>query len=178
MSAMTAYAAFLRGINLGPTNKIAMSRLKELTEGLGYGDVTTYINSGNLVFTSGKRQGTLAREISAALATVLPKPVDVAVRSRAELERIVSGNPYPDADPSKVTVSFLMTAPDAGAEQRVAAMAADDEPFTFAGTEVWVHYGRGLGPSKLAEQFAKVVGVSATTRTIRTVEKVLGLMPS
>ena len=178
MAPMTAYAAFLRGVNLGPANKIAMSRLRDLAEGLGYGEVATYINSGNLVCTSTQPAATLAREISHALAAELPKPVDVAVRSRAQLEALVAANPYPDGDPSQVTVAFLMAEPGPGVADRIAAVAAAHEPFTVAGTEIWVNYTRGLARSKLAEQFARVVGVSATTRTIRTVQKVLALMPT
>lgn len=177
MTAMTTYAAFLRGINLGPTNKIAMPALRQLAEGLGYGNVTTYINSGNLIFTSGKQPETLAREISAALRGALPKPVDVAVRSRAELEKIVADNPYPEGDPSRVAVAFLMQPAAAGAAEKLAAVAADHEPFTVGDREVYVHYSQGLGTSRMAEQFARIIGGSATTRNIRTVEKVLALMP-
>ena len=87
---MTAYAAFLRGINLGPSNKVAMPALRTLAEGLGYGDVGTYINSGNLVFTSRKRPGTLITELQNALATELGLKIDVAVRTRARLESILA----------------------------------------------------------------------------------------
>ena len=64
---MPCYVAFLRGINLGPTNKIAMPALREMATGLGYTDVATYINSGNLIFDSTKRAATLEREIAAAI---------------------------------------------------------------------------------------------------------------
>jgi uncharacterized protein (DUF1697 family) len=64
---VTAYAAFLRGINLGPTNKVAMPRLRGIVGELGWGDVATYINSGNLVFTSTKKPATLEEDLQAAL---------------------------------------------------------------------------------------------------------------
>ena len=64
---MGTYVAFLRGINLGPTNKIAMPALRELATELGYTDVATYINSGNLIFDSTKKAATLEREIAAAI---------------------------------------------------------------------------------------------------------------
>ena len=78
---MTSYAAFLRGINLGPTNKVPMPRLREIAEGLGWTDVATYINSGNLVFTSAKKPATLERELQAALSQELGKTIDVTVRA-------------------------------------------------------------------------------------------------
>jgi len=175
---MTAYAAFLRGINLGPTNKIAMSRLRELAEGLGYGDVATYINSGNLLFTAHGEPAVVADEISVALRAALPKPVDVAVRTRDQVAAVVEANPFRDGDPSQVNVAFLMAPLDADVQARLADAAAAHEPFLVTPTEIYVNYQHGLGRSRLAEQFAKVIRVSATTRTIRTVKRVLALMPA
>ena len=172
---MTVYAAFIRGINLGPINKIAMARLRELAEDLGWGDVATHINSGNLVFTSTRRPATLERELSAALAAELAKPIDVTVRSRAQLAEIVAGNPFPDGHPSQVTVAFLMAALPATTQEALAGFATDREPFEIRTSEIYVDYRDGLGRSKLAERFSSVVKVSATTRTIGTVTKVLAL---
>lgn len=172
---MTVYAAFIRGINLGPSNKIAMPRLRELAEGVGWSDVASYINSGNLVFTSTKRPVTLEREFARAVAEEMGKPVDITVRSRSQLAKIVADNPYPDGHPSRVNVAFLMAKLPAGVAERLSAMATDREPFVVRDTEIYVHYQDGLGRSKLAEKFASVIKVSATTRTIGTVTKVLAL---
>ena len=64
---MATHVAFLRGVNLGPNNKIAMPALRAMAEDLGYTDVATYINSGNLIITSPKKTATLEREISKAI---------------------------------------------------------------------------------------------------------------
>jgi uncharacterized protein (DUF1697 family) len=173
---MTTYAAFLRGINVGGAKKVPMARLRALAEGLGYSEVATYINSGNLVFGSTKKPATLERELASAIKDEFGFSVDVCVRSRAGLTKILAANPYPDGEPSKVTVAFLAARAPAGAADRLATLAKEHEPFTVAGTEVYVHYGQGLGTSELAEKFAKLVGVSATVRNVRTVEKVLALM--
>lgn len=170
------YAAFLRGINVGGKKKIPMAELRTMATELGYTDVATYINSGNLVFASAKKPATLEKELSTGLKSTFGHSVDVCVRSQVELKKILAANPYPDGDPSKVTVAFLTAAPPAGAADRIAGLAKDHEPFTIAGTVVYVHYANGLGRSELAEKFSKTVGVSATVRNIRTVEKVLGLM--
>lgn len=177
MRSVTVYAAFIRGLNLGASNKIAMPRLRELAEGLGWADVSSYINSGNLVFTSAKKPPTLARELSAALTEELvkPKSVDVAVRSRSRLGEIMAANPWPDGHPSKVNVAFLMQKLPAGTAEALASIASDREPFEIGATEIFVHYQDGLGRSKLAEKFAAVIKTSATTRTIGTVAKVLAL---
>lgn len=172
---MTVYAAFIRGINLGPSNKIAMPRLRELAEDVGWSDVASYINSGNLVFTSTKRAATLERELARALAEEMGKPIDVTVRTRSELARIVADNPYPDGHPSRVNVAFLMNKLPPDVPERLSAMATEREPFDIRGTEIYVNYTDGLGRSKLAEKFASVIKVSATTRTIGTVTKVLAL---
>lgn len=173
---MTSYAAFLRGINLGPTNKVAMPKLREIAESLGWTDVATYINSGNLVFTSAKKPATLERELQAALSREVGKAIDVTVRSRTQLEHIVADNPYPDGAANQVNVAFLMKPLPAAAEQAIAGLATEREPFTVRGTEVYVHYQDGLGRSKLAEKFGTVIKISATTRNIGTVTKVLDLM--
>ena len=172
---MGVYVAFLRGINLGPTNKISMTALRELAADLGYADVRTYINSGNLIFSSTKSAADLEREISAAIKSTIGHRIDVAVRTPAQLKKVVKNNPYPDGNPSQVTVAFLTKASGHDAREKVAAIAQEYEPFTFAGKEVYVHYSHGLARSKLAEKFSAVIGVSATVRNIRTVEKVIAL---
>ena len=172
---MACYVAFLRGINLGPTNKIAMPALRELAAGLGYTDVATYINSGNLIFDSSKRAATLEREIAAAITETLGFKIDVAVRTPAQLKKILAANPYPDGNPSQVTVAFLTKPAPATAKEKVAAIATEAEPFTFAGQDVYVHYSDGIGNSKLAEKFSSIIGVSSTVRNINTVTKIVAL---
>ena len=172
---MTTYAAFLRGINVGGNKSVPMAKLRQLAEDLGYSNVATYINSGNLVFSATRKPAALEKELSKSIQTTFGFDVDVCVRSLAHLKKILAANPYPDGDLSKVTVAFLSATPPAGVEDRLAAQAAEHEPFTVAGTEVYVHYGEGLGKSALAEKFAKLVGVSATVRNVRTIEKVIAL---
>src|SRR4051794_20336345 len=79
MSDVATYAAFLRGVNLGPNNKIPMPALRAMAEDLGYTGVATYINSGNLIITSAKKAATLEREISSAIKDTFGRPIDVAV---------------------------------------------------------------------------------------------------
>jgi len=171
---MTSYAAFLRGINVGSANRIAMPALRATAERLGYLDVRTYINSGNLLFrTSGGDDVGLSDAIHSAIRHDFGLTIDVAVRTAEELQVILDGNPYPDGDPSRVTVAFLTGPPPPGAEQRMAAVA--NEPYALAGTEVWVHYTGGQATSVLAAQFSRIIGVSATVRNVRTVGKVVQL---
>jgi uncharacterized protein (DUF1697 family) len=169
------YVAFLRGINLGSAKKVSMPRLRELAEGLGYTDVLTYINSGNLILTTTEPAATIERRLAGAISDELALSVDVAVRTPARLARIVAENPFPDGDPSLVTVAFLTKATGPDAKRRVAEVAAEHEPYVFSGQEVYVHYAKGQGRSKLAAKFSDIIGVSATVRNLRTVTKVLDL---
>ena len=172
---MATYVAFLRGVNLGPTNKVSMLALRAMAEDLGYADVATYINSGNLILSSAKKADTVEREISKTIKDTFGRPIDVTVRTPAQLKKILAENPYPDGNPSQVTVAFLTKEPAKDAKDKVAAVAKDYEPFTIAGQQVYVNYSQGIGRSKLAEKFSDIIGVSSTVRNIRTVDKVLAL---
>ena len=170
---MTTYVAFLRGVNLGSHRTVSMPRLAELGRGLGYEDVWTWVNSGNLVLTTTKPSSDVEREVAAVLEEEYGTNVDVTVRSSAELAALLGRNPFPDGSPSRVTVAFLTGKPAAGAEQRIAEVATAAEPFVLDGREVWVHYGDGQARSKLGAGFSRIVGVSATTRTVGTVAKIV-----
>jgi uncharacterized protein (DUF1697 family) len=172
---VATYVAFLRGVNLGPANKISMPALRAMAEDLGYADVATYINSGNLILSSPKKADTVEREISKTIKDIFGRPIDVTVRTPAQLKKILAENPFPDGNPSQVTVAFLTKALARDANDKVAAVAKDYEPFAIAGQEVYVNYSQGIGRSKLAEKFSDIIGVSSTVRNIRTVEKVLAL---
>jgi uncharacterized protein (DUF1697 family) len=172
---VATYVAFLRGVNLGPTNKISMPELRAMAEDLGYTGVATYINSGNLIINSPKKANTVEQEISKAIKDTFGRPIDVTVRTPAQLKKILADNPYPDGNPSQVTVAFLTKPPAKDAKDDVAKVAKDHEPFTFAGQQVYVNYSQGIGKSKLAERFSDIIGVSSTVRNIRTVEKVLAM---
>jgi uncharacterized protein (DUF1697 family) len=172
---VATYVAFLRGVNLGPNNKIPMPALRSMAEDLGYTDAATFINSGNLIVGSPKKAATVEQEISKAIKDTFGRSIDVTVRTPAQLKKVLAENPYPDGNPSQVTVAFLTKAPAKDAKDRVAAVAKNHEPFAFARQEVYVNYSQGIGKSKLAEKFSDIIGVSSTVRNIRTVERVLTL---
>lgn len=170
---MTTYVAFLRGVNLGPHRSVSMPRLAELGRGLGYEDVWTWLNSGNLVLTSPKPAAEVEREVADALRREYGTGIDVTARTGAELAALVERNPFPDGSPSRVTVAFLVGPAPEGIAERLAEVATAAEPFVVAGREVWVHYGDGLAGSRLATGFIRIAGVSATTRTLGTVSRVV-----
>lgn len=173
MSAMTTWVAFLRGVNLGPRRTVSMSRLAALGRELGYDDVWTWANSGNVVLTTPAPAAEVERAVADALGREYGSVVDVMVRSASDLRALLDTNPFPEGSPSQVTVAFLAGPASPDAEQRLAAVATAAEPFVLAGRQVWVHYGEGIAGSRLARGFATVVGVSATVRTVGTIDRIV-----
>ena len=93
------YAAFLRAINVGKHNRIRMADLRALVEELGYGDVRTYLQTGNMVLDAGRQKpATVAARLEEALTASGLKNVDVMVRTRAELEELVRAQPFAGYD--------------------------------------------------------------------------------
>jgi uncharacterized protein (DUF1697 family) len=168
---MPRQIALLRGINVGGNKKVEMARLRGLLEELGYRDVRTYVNSGNVVF-SGPR--TSERRLETAIAKTFGFDVPVVIRSRDELADIVSANPLRDvaSDPAKHLVVFC------GAEASTDLDPADFAPETFQvrGREVYLWAPGGINDSPVAKALAtKPLGAKSTARNWRTVEKLLAL---
>ena len=170
---MPAYAALLRAINLGSRNKIAMPDLRRLFEdGLGATDVATHVQSGNVVFRLAERSpAKVEAAIEKRIADGLGLDIKVLVRSKAQLEKVVTASPFAaTADVTKLHVTFLVDKP---AADRVAAV--DPSPFLpdeFAviGREVHLHVPNGYGRTKLNNAFfEKKLAQPATTRNWRTV---------
>lgn len=172
---MATHVALLRGINVGTAKRVAMAALREMATGLGYGDVATHINSGNLLLSTDEDAGTVRRRVEQGIEETFGLHADVVVRTTAQLAAVLAGNPFPDGDPSQVTVAFLAGPAPAGVQERLAALAAEDEPFRVHEREVYVHYGHGQADSKLAAASAGALGVPATVRNLRTVSKLVDL---
>ena len=170
----------LRSINVGGRNKVAMADLRALVEGLGYTDVVTYVQSGNVVFTgtgaSAKVAGGIAEQIKAELGLDVP----VIVRSQRQLVGMIKGVPYPGADrePTQHHVTFLADRPSAASVAKLAEKAAPFAPDRCAvvGQDVYLHCPGGYGNTKLNNAFIeRHLGVTATTRNWRTVNTLAGM---
>ncbi len=162
---MPVYIALLRAINVGGTGKLPMTELKAICEKLGFTDVKTYIQSGNVLFRSDETEAKVGRELDEALGKVLGKKPGVMLRSRREMQTIVENAPFPDAKPNYLLVSFLPDAPPKDALDRM--VAPDGEEAVVAGREIYVHYPVGSGKSKL-----KLPALAAgTSRNLNTVRK-------
>jgi uncharacterized protein (DUF1697 family) len=166
---MPVYTALLRAINVGGTGKLPMSELRQLCSQAGFEKVTTYIQSGNVVFSSRLGEARVQRLLEEALAKKMGKPVGVHLRSSNELASILARNPFPGVPGNRVIVLFLETAPPADA--LAGLQIAGNEEVRLSGREIFVHYPDGMGKSKLKIPFAK----TATARNLNTVEKLLEL---
>ncbi|MFD2764351.1 DUF1697 domain-containing protein [Micromonospora eburnea] len=170
---MTRYAALLRGVNVG-TTRIAMADLRRLVTGLGHEDVKTYLQSGNVVFTSPPtRAEILAEGIERAITSELGLTVPVLVRSGGELAAVVDGNPYADRqdDPTRLLVAFLSTAPAKAKVTALTVPGGENLEYAVTGREVFLHYpDGGYGRSKFTNTYLeKKLGVVATTRNWKSV---------
>jgi uncharacterized protein (DUF1697 family) len=119
------HVALLRGINVLGRNKVSMAELRDVVASLGYGDVTTYIQSGNVLFSAADAAADsveLADKLEVAIAERLTVRPAVVVVGRGELRQVVRGNPFPDEeDPRCLHAVFLREAPDRRATASVTA---------------------------------------------------------
>lgn len=174
---MTRYAALLRGINVGGHNTVRMPELRSMVESLGHTDVVTYINSGNVVFTSGAGEAgraELEAGIEDRLEAELGRRITVLVRSRDELAEAVDANPFPDAVPNRLLLAFLRTVPDEDQLAAAAAVESGADEFRLLGSTLYLHCPDGMGRSKLAAALSKPVG-DGTSRNLATVRKLVEL---
>lgn len=173
----TRFVALLRGVNLGPNRRVAMPALKALGEDLGFTDVSTFLNSGNLLFAADAREPTVVRNLEAALAKQFGGDIPVAVRSAADLAKAVAASPFADGDPSRVLVCFLDQPPSDKAVRALMDAAGPTEVVRVAGRELHLHLPDGQASSKLAATLPKLVGRRVcTARNLRTCSRLAALL--
>jgi uncharacterized protein (DUF1697 family) len=175
---MTTYVVFVRAVNVGGHNRLPMPAFREILGALGYIGVTTYLQSGNALFTA-PRQDTAAleEEIEGALAAGLGLAVTVMVRTTAELAALVAANPLPAAagEPARLHVAFLAGAadPDRISAGDLSRFAPDEVRPGERALYIW--YRNGVGRSKLTTAvLEKRVGGPVTARNWKTVTALLG----
>ena len=155
--------ALLRAVNVGGTGKLPMSELKAICEKLGFASVRTYIASGNVVFASRKSESAIKRDLEKALSAYAGKAVGVMVRSAAEMAQIAADNPFPKLPPNRTMAIFLDEKPPKDTLAHVRGQK--DEKIKLGKREIYVHYGEGMGTSKLVIPAAK----AGTARNMNTV---------
>ena len=164
---MSRYVAMLRGINLGAHKRISMKQLEALVAGLGYTDVTTYLQSGNVVFTASGTADAIAGAVEGKIEKELGHDVAVIVRTAAQMAKIVKGNPF---DAKAAHVTFLADRPPAAKVKEPVTIATGADAFRVVGREVYLSTPNGYGRTKLNNAFwERRFQTVATTRNWNTV---------
>jgi uncharacterized protein (DUF1697 family) len=167
--------ALLRGINIGPRQRVSMPELRALMEELGHTDVETLVQSGNVVFSSRAKPATLEKQLEEAIEATLGVDPKVVVRTRDELAAAIEANPFKiPKDPKNLHVTFLAGKPDKAAVDKLGDTDLAPDELAFKGREIYILYPNGMGRSELAKQLGRAkLGVAATDRNWNTVTKLL-----
>lgn len=168
-------AVFLRGINVGTGNRIAMKDLARVVESVGATEVRTLLNSGNVVCTSALAPGPLAAAVAAALREQVGLDVDVVARSSEEIDAVVALDPLGHLadNPSRYLVTFLDAAPSSEAVARLEAADTGDDVWELRGRELYFWLPSGVADSAVQKLLMKkVLEVTWTGRNWSTLLKV------
>ncbi len=171
----------LRGINLGPKNRVAMPALRELLGERGFEDVRTYVQSGNIVLSSELSPTRLATKCKRVISDGFGLDIEALVRTRDELAEVVARNPLARVavNPKRYQVTFLSAELDRSQLENLEALATESERLVAVGREVYAWHPDGVARSKLwARLGGKGLGVSATSRNWSTVTTLLEMADS
>jgi uncharacterized protein (DUF1697 family) len=178
-TSMPHYVALLRSVNVAGHGRVSMADLTESFGALGYRDITTYIQTGNVLFQSPvKSVPALTTAIEDQLARDFGSAPAVILRTVPELTRVLATSPYPKAgaDPQRHHVTFLATAPSKERLAAFVAPASGRDELEIVGREVYVHTPDGYAGSKLSgTMLERRLGVVSTTRNWNTVTKLHAL---
>ena len=171
------YIAFLRGINVGGKNKVKMETLREVFSSLGFENVKTYINSGNIIFGTGKTHDKkLAAKIEKAIEKEFSLSIKVIVRSIVEIEEIVKNNPFDGQFENDKDLHVFFLDEEMPEEKREMLLSNnnENEMFYVRGREIFCLLRVSVLDSLMGKDYiAKKLKISSTARNWRTVNKIL-----
>jgi len=175
---MKKFIALLRGINVSGQKKIKMIELKSLFEDLGFHCVVTYIQSGNVVFSSKEKSSEkLEAKISSTIKNKFGFDVKVIVVSPEEIEYILKNNPFikKKEDIDKLCITFLSETPSVEYIKQFAAISYSPEEYFIEGKHIYLFLPNGFGKAKLNnnlfENKLKVVGTSRNWKTVKALSE-------
>ncbi|USN53100.1 MAG: DUF1697 domain-containing protein [Candidatus Nomurabacteria bacterium] len=166
------YIALLRGINVGGNNKVEMKRLKELCGSLGYTDVSTYINSGNILFNAKGKSKDIQSALTKALVNEFGFPIPVLIKTQAEVKKIVAAIPQTwqnDHQTQKTDVAFLF--PEVDDKKTLDELPMKKEYMDLRyikGAIVWHVKKENLNKSQLSKVIGSKLYKYMTVRNVNT----------
>ena len=170
----TKYVAFLRAINVGGNRVVKMDSLRGMFESLGFTNVGTYIQSGNVIFESPEADAsTLEKRIESHLAQSLGFEVESFLRTMSEVAAIVENCPFEEKEGETVFIPLLHVPPGRQTREALLALTTGTDSFAVQGREAyWLRRDRDKSPfsNNLIE---KTLGMSVTTRNLNTMKKIL-----
>ncbi|MDQ2767796.1 MAG: DUF1697 domain-containing protein [Gemmatimonadota bacterium] len=177
-TAPVMHVALLRGINVGKAKRIAMADLRDLCTALGYGDVKTLLNSGNVVFSAPRADLKAAAKIERAIEARCGFTSRVVVVTASELDAIIDENPYDEAEtnPSRFLVTVLYDGAD---RARLAALAKQEWGSERLGLGKRATYSwcpDGILESRSIIALNRVIGEAGTNRNWATIKKIRAMM--
>lgn len=177
---MPIYIAMLRGINVSGHKIVKMERLRLSFAALGFGDVKTYVQSGNVIFAAPNDSArSLSRKIEQKILCDFGFSVPVFLITPKKIAETIKHNPFlddPALDHSKLHVTFLSDIPPKTAVDLLQPLAAKLEQFRIIGQEVYLYCPNGYGNTKLSNTaIEKKLSVGATTRNWKTVNALLAM---
>lgn len=175
MSQGKRWVGLLRAVNVGG-RALPMAALRQAAADAGCTEVTTLLASGNVVFTATGGQASVRGALEQAIEAGSGLRVEVLLRTKPSLQKLLAANPFPEGNPSRVLVGFLDGPAPAGLAARLDELA-NAEQVRVAGSEVWLHFPDGVGRSKLFEKLPGVLRPRiVTTRNVNTVTKLVDLL--
>ncbi len=173
-SASTTVIALLRGINVGGHNKLPMAQLRQVAADVGFIDVRTYIQSGNLVASTDLDPEVAGDVLAVAVREATGLRIPIIVRSAQQWADVIAANPFPDApDPGTEVHVIFLPAPSSAAIQAFDASGFAPESLAVVGSEIYLHLPDGMGHSLLAVAVNRLADArTGTARNWNTVREV------
>jgi len=175
------YISILRGINVSGQKKIVMKDLQVLYQNLGFKNILTYIQTGNVIFDSNEKKTlVLKNRIESAIEGKYKFHVPVEIRTKSEILKIIKNCPFGSINPiengTKVLLTFLSSAPSKTNISKIQEYVKLPEKLMVVGKEVYLYCPNGYGKSKLSNNFIEnKLGVDATTRNWKSLLKLYEL---
>lgn len=169
---MKTWILLFRGINVGGRNLLPMKELVTRLQAMGFEDVRSYIQSGNVVLCSKSRP---AEEIAEMIESDFGFRPELLVLDQEEFASAVSHNPWPTAEGKTVHFYFCASRPELDTA-KVAKYQADSEHYTLQDRVLYLHAPEGIGRSKLVANMESCLGVSATGRNLNTINKLMAMI--